>query len=453
MANKNKGKVVQMLSPENYIRKKVRTLPIRECRINTDWEDSGVANIVIARMHTNGSITFCLYLVDLYCLGVKDSFFKFNITFTEYKNFLEKLDENMEMDLADYVLVHNIILAGVEYAEEFGFKPYKEFTSVTQFMLEEDSDDIELIEIECGQDGKPLYIQGPYETTATANKIINQLEHIAGKDNFHFILALDANNNYDEDWDEFETTLDEMGEKFMQYFKRLDKLSEAENEDFINLTQQIVDELMDLDEYNRFCEELSEELSQLKIEHENIPNELLGINDKTLIIPDEIKEGFERVVKGVQSLEQAKKQFKLFSKSKGVDAAIDYLDIVISEIDGSKKYESKLKDAASKYPDYALLQLKWTKYNALLQENTELLPHYPCKLENYFPGRDSIHPWEFFCYLETYIQVIVAETNFAKLDALKDVIYELELHDNEIDILNTIITMFQVMFVESHFNE
>jgi len=67
MANKNKEKVIQMLSPENYIRKKARSLPIYECWVNTNWEGSGMANIVIARSHTNGNITFCIYLVDLYC--------------------------------------------------------------------------------------------------------------------------------------------------------------------------------------------------------------------------------------------------------------------------------------------------------------------------------------------------------------------------------------------------
>jgi len=61
MANKNKGKVIQMLSPENYIRKKARTLPIYECWLNTDWEESGMATVVIARRHTNENITFCLY--------------------------------------------------------------------------------------------------------------------------------------------------------------------------------------------------------------------------------------------------------------------------------------------------------------------------------------------------------------------------------------------------------
>jgi hypothetical protein len=47
MAKKNSGKVIQMLSPENYIRTKSRTLPIYECWINTDWEDVNLANCIV----------------------------------------------------------------------------------------------------------------------------------------------------------------------------------------------------------------------------------------------------------------------------------------------------------------------------------------------------------------------------------------------------------------------
>ena len=77
MAKNTGGKVIQMLSPENYIRKKARSLPIHECTINSHWEESGLANISIARRHTNGNITSCFYLIDLLCLGVKDTHYIF----------------------------------------------------------------------------------------------------------------------------------------------------------------------------------------------------------------------------------------------------------------------------------------------------------------------------------------------------------------------------------------
>ena len=47
MAKKNK--VVQMQSPENYIRTRARNLEIFECLYDNDWKESGVVNIVVAQ--------------------------------------------------------------------------------------------------------------------------------------------------------------------------------------------------------------------------------------------------------------------------------------------------------------------------------------------------------------------------------------------------------------------
>lgn len=453
MANKNKGKVVQMLSPENYIRKKARTLPIHECWINTDWEESGMATVVIARKHSNQNITFCLYLVDILCLGVKDTIYQFNVLHSEYRNFLEKISETMEMKITDYVLIHNIILSGMEFAEEYGFKPHKDFTSITEFMLEEDDDDIDLIVILCGKNGKPLYVRGPFDSDATANKILKQLEHTAGKGNFDFIQEIDP--EFEEDWDDEdeynEMALEEKGVEFMQYYKRLHKLTNDEYEDFLNLLQSIVDDFMDIDEYNRFYDILLEELTKLEIDPKNTPNELLGLDSNNLQVTDEIKQGFLACIYE-NDFKQKKKQFKVFNKNKGVAAAIDYIDTLIAGLEHSRKYESKLKEAAAKHPNYAILQLKWTKYKIIQDEKLELLPHYPCKLENYYKDRETIHPWEYFCFLDTYTHLIIAEKNFAKLDAYKAVLTELDIDENEAAIMFVIINMFQIEIVAGYFN-
>src|ERR1035437_2347946 len=121
MAKKHPGKVIQMLSPENYIRTKARALPIYECLVNEIWKEEGIANIIIARKHINGNITVCFYLVDLFCLGVKDTHYMFNIGSEEYQKIISN-GEDMEPVSIRYALVHNIIYAALEYAEEFGFK-------------------------------------------------------------------------------------------------------------------------------------------------------------------------------------------------------------------------------------------------------------------------------------------------------------------------------------------
>lgn len=196
MTKKSKGKVVQMLSPENYIRQKARTLPIDECWINSEWEKSAMANILVSRRHTNGNLTIGVYLVDLNCLGVKDAVYWFNYYEHEFRELLRRAGESMKMEKISYTLAHNIIFSGIEFAEEFGFKPHKNF-NVAQFILDEDTEDIELIDIECGIDGKPAYIRGPLDTDIKAAQVIAQLEKVAGPGNYTLIENI-------EDWDEFD---------------------------------------------------------------------------------------------------------------------------------------------------------------------------------------------------------------------------------------------------------
>ena len=205
------------LSPENYIRKNARNLPLYKCFINGNWEENNMCSIFITRKHITGNVTTCMYLVDLSCLGVKDTFFRFNIPFGEIENIMEQ--NPVPFIEISYELAHNFIYAGLEFAEDYGFKPCKEFTSITSHFLEEDTDDIPIIEIECGKDGKPMYVNSGYETPARQREILAQLEKTAGEGNYHFLLRTDEDgslhdNNedggYEEDDDEYEEDEDDI---------------------------------------------------------------------------------------------------------------------------------------------------------------------------------------------------------------------------------------------------
>ncbi|WP_253916391.1 plasmid pRiA4b ORF-3 family protein [Lentimicrobium sp. S6] len=199
---KNKGKVIQMLSPENYIKQKARALPIQECWINSLWQDEGLAQTLVARIHSNGHFTVGMYLVDLKCLGIKDAMYFFNMDIREYQELLNEMKDNMPMELVEYKLVHNIVFAGEEYAQDLGFEPHKDFR-IAEYILEEDTDDIELLDIECGRHGKPFYIRGPYETDLQVLQIIAQLTKSVGIGNFEIANSdfNDLNHDFEEDSD------------------------------------------------------------------------------------------------------------------------------------------------------------------------------------------------------------------------------------------------------------
>ena len=217
MKSKKDSKKATILSPENYIRQKSRNLPISKCLVNENWEETRMCHIFIVREHSSGNISFCMYFVDLDCLGIKDTFFQYN----KPAELLEEIinnDEVIDFGFIEipYELAHNIIYSALEYAEEYGFNPHKDFSSITKYFLEEDTDDIPFIEIECGGIyGNPVYINDGMETPAREKQILAQLEKTAGKGNYNLPEDMyDDDDDFfddddDDDWDDEEDDWDD----------------------------------------------------------------------------------------------------------------------------------------------------------------------------------------------------------------------------------------------------
>ncbi len=110
---------------------------------------------MVVREHKSGCYTVGKYLVDTFCLGVKDTDYFFNIPSFEFEDIMESTP--FEVIEVPYNEVHNIIYGAIEYAEDLGIEPHSDFR-LTQYILEEDTDEIPLIEYEFGKDGKPFLI-------------------------------------------------------------------------------------------------------------------------------------------------------------------------------------------------------------------------------------------------------------------------------------------------------
>jgi len=142
---------------EAQIRTRARNLPIYKCYVNENWQKVQKATILIIRKHTNGNITLGNFLVDLKLRGIKDCVYMFNESPLRIDEIRKQYPMHQE---CDYNLVHNIIYAGLEFAEDYGFEPHKNFKTA-QYILEEDTDDIPLIEIPLGENGIPV-LEIPY---------------------------------------------------------------------------------------------------------------------------------------------------------------------------------------------------------------------------------------------------------------------------------------------------
>ncbi|MBL7815897.1 MAG: hypothetical protein JNL70_12855 [Saprospiraceae bacterium] len=213
MSNKKKNKKKpaapeQQMSPKNYILTgRARKLPIAECWISPNWEGSGLSTIAVARRHNSGNMTLGIYLLDTFCLGLKNTNVLFNQADYEYEDYLDKIfSPHGGKEPIEYTLAHNIIYGAIAYAEDLGFKPNKDWT-LSQMILEEDTEDIELIELEFGKDGKPLFINGPYDNV---QKVLNTLNKSVGQGNYDFITQINDGSDFDGfDDDDFDDEYDD----------------------------------------------------------------------------------------------------------------------------------------------------------------------------------------------------------------------------------------------------
>lgn len=249
---------MQQLSPRKYIETKVRTLPIYKCLVNKDWEETKMAEVLVMRKHNNGHITAGVYLVDLLCLGIRDTFYFFNEPEEEIEGRIGPEFKDIFIEI-EYNLAHNIVYAGMDFAMEFEITPHKDF-ALTCYILEDDTDDIPLIEIAVGsEDGKPHLIVSHSNQCPEA---LSKLKRIAGEDNYYYTVEdeEDVNKDDQEEDDEHLLELDDIP---------LGGLN------MINVQDVSLDDLMDV-----------EKVKQRKISEQIIIN----AESVTRLLPDEIQE-------------------------------------------------------------------------------------------------------------------------------------------------------------------
>lgn len=185
----------QFLSPKEYVKQRVRTLEIGKCYVSEDIAEYGEGHIIVIRRHTGGRVSFAFFLVDIYCLGVKGSFYRLRMDGDEADELFNGMDNLRE---CSYHEAHNRIYGAIAFAEEAGIEPDKSF-ALTQYFLEEDTDDIPLIEYEFGKDGQHFLVA---RTRLEASRYLPLLKKNLGEGNFMYVVADDDSEEDDFDLDE-----------------------------------------------------------------------------------------------------------------------------------------------------------------------------------------------------------------------------------------------------------
>jgi hypothetical protein len=142
----------------------------------------GLVAVLVAREHRYDKVAVCGWLVDVYCMGVRDVLGPRAVAGREVPAFVERYFDGFPGAAveAPIELARHLVWGAVEYARGLGFEPAPAFEPSTGHLgaLKGTSD------ITFGRDGRPTFVHRPQDDVAS---VVTRLEAAVGKDGFDVV--------------------------------------------------------------------------------------------------------------------------------------------------------------------------------------------------------------------------------------------------------------------------
>lgn len=94
-----------------------------ECWVTGEWREMGMADILVLAHAPGGRCAFGVFLVDLWCVGLKDTWGEADITELEFReSILEKWQERTSGARLDPAVAKRLVAGAVRFSRQNGFK-------------------------------------------------------------------------------------------------------------------------------------------------------------------------------------------------------------------------------------------------------------------------------------------------------------------------------------------
>lgn len=155
-----------------------------------DLFEKGIGWVIVARFKSAGQrVEAGIFLLDVYCLGVKSAYYES----CDRQDYLHRIREHYESDFpmvtAEPCCARKLIEQATQYPQALGFAPHQDYKKAARvfggLQVEQCAETFTF-----GRDGKPFYYRGPRETEEQVRRIVWQLEQRCGAGNFHYMASL-----------------------------------------------------------------------------------------------------------------------------------------------------------------------------------------------------------------------------------------------------------------------
>ena len=162
-------------------------LPIQGCFLTEALFDVGMGTLVLARGATSRHLELSSFLVDVFCLGIKDAMFA-SIDIETFEMYMDAVDAASPAIPVEPYYARKLLRDLAAWSQAIGFAPHRDFAVVEQIFGDVSADASDAI-FRFGRDGKPVYIPGPKDSAPLIQRRIEHLREHLGDGGFGFETA------------------------------------------------------------------------------------------------------------------------------------------------------------------------------------------------------------------------------------------------------------------------
>lgn len=156
-----------------------------EAVIEKTWREHGLAHLFVVRRRSDGSADIGFFLVDVWCLGVKDAFSDAAVPESELEAYIaERLPESGSERIHP-ACAKKLIEGAIAYAERLGIAPHRDFRKARRVLSGIDAS-LCPTDFTFGRDGRPCFVRGPHDSDERVDRVLALLTARCGEDGYDF---------------------------------------------------------------------------------------------------------------------------------------------------------------------------------------------------------------------------------------------------------------------------
>src|SRR5947207_6950551 len=90
--------------------------------INSNWKEEGLASIHVIRRNPAGGFAMAVFLIDIWCIGLKDAFGRIDMLNEDVKFSLDRARGHFDLTRIDVETVQRLVAGAIRFSQQNGFR-------------------------------------------------------------------------------------------------------------------------------------------------------------------------------------------------------------------------------------------------------------------------------------------------------------------------------------------